>query len=172
MAQEGRVLLCITRRIKTYKKSVTLYHEPLPCIMFKIPPRVWGSTPRVLQLGAPSLNVSYKPQKISPKFEGTVRQLLHKRIRDAYIHPQVCRRYRNVLRKLLIIFFAEYFGHRILTGRHKNGACRLSGYKMMHLFELRRSNSSKIKPKIIYIFKLFFFFKLGRNRVLLVRFSS
>jgi len=36
----------------------------------------------------PSFNVSYKPQKISPKFEGTVRQLLHKRIRDSYLHPQ------------------------------------------------------------------------------------
>lgn len=31
---------------------------------------------------------SYKPQKISPKFQGTVRQLLHKKIRDSYIHPQ------------------------------------------------------------------------------------
>jgi ATP-binding cassette subfamily E protein 1 len=38
--------------------------------------------------GAPDLNVSYKPQKISPKFQGTVRQLLHKRIRESYIHPQ------------------------------------------------------------------------------------
>jgi len=37
---------------------------------------------------APYLNVSYKPQKISPKSQGTVRQLLHERIRDAYIHPQ------------------------------------------------------------------------------------
>jgi len=36
----------------------------------------------------PQLNVSYKPQKISPKFEGTVRMLLHKKIRDATIHPQ------------------------------------------------------------------------------------
>ncbi|GLC60735.1 ABC transporter E member 2 [Pleodorina starrii] len=36
----------------------------------------------------PQFNVSYKPQKISPKFEGTVRQLLHKRIRESYIHPQ------------------------------------------------------------------------------------
>eukprot|EP00180_Rhodochaete_pulchella_P001566 Plantae.Rhodophyta-Rhodochaete_pulchella.ctg2389.p1 GENE.Plantae.Rhodophyta-Rhodochaete_pulchella.ctg2389~~Plantae.Rhodophyta-Rhodochaete_pulchella.ctg2389.p1 ORF type:complete len:606 (+),score=132.05 Plantae.Rhodophyta-Rhodochaete_pulchella.ctg2389:977-2794(+) len=36
----------------------------------------------------PELNVSYKPQKISPSFEGTVRQLLHKKIRDAYTHPQ------------------------------------------------------------------------------------
>jgi ATP-binding cassette subfamily E protein 1 len=36
----------------------------------------------------PYLNVSYKPQKISPKSQGTVRQLLHEKIRDAYIHPQ------------------------------------------------------------------------------------
>ena len=36
----------------------------------------------------PALNVSFKPQKISPKSEGTVRLLLHERIRDAYIHPQ------------------------------------------------------------------------------------
>mmetsp|Transcript_27968 Transcript_27968/g.67855 ORF Transcript_27968/g.67855 Transcript_27968/m.67855 type:complete len:659 (+) Transcript_27968:377-2353(+) len=40
------------------------------------------------QAGVPDLNVSYKPQKISPKFTGTVRQLLHKRVRDAYVHPQ------------------------------------------------------------------------------------
>ena len=36
----------------------------------------------------PLLNVSYKPQKISPKHQGTVRQLLHDKIRDSYIHPQ------------------------------------------------------------------------------------
>ncbi|ODM99505.1 ATP-binding cassette sub-family E member 1 [Orchesella cincta] len=36
----------------------------------------------------PVLNVSYKPQKISPKSTGSVRQLLHEKIRDAYIHPQ------------------------------------------------------------------------------------
>jgi len=36
----------------------------------------------------PELNVSYKPQKISPKFEGSVRFLLQKKIRDAYTHPQ------------------------------------------------------------------------------------
>mmetsp|Transcript_51396 Transcript_51396/g.164323 ORF Transcript_51396/g.164323 Transcript_51396/m.164323 type:complete len:614 (+) Transcript_51396:25-1866(+) len=36
----------------------------------------------------PEFNVSYKPQKISPKFPGTVRQLLHKKIRDSFIHPQ------------------------------------------------------------------------------------
>ncbi len=36
----------------------------------------------------PKLNISYKPQKISPKSQNTVRQLLHERIRDAYVHPQ------------------------------------------------------------------------------------
>lgn len=36
----------------------------------------------------PFLNVSYKPQKISPKSTGSVRQLLHEKIRDAYTHPQ------------------------------------------------------------------------------------
>lgn len=36
----------------------------------------------------PVLNVSYKPQKIAPKYAGTVRQLLHSKIRGAYQHPQ------------------------------------------------------------------------------------
>jgi len=36
----------------------------------------------------PKLNVSYKPQKIAPKFGGTVRMLLHAKIRGASNHPQ------------------------------------------------------------------------------------
>jgi len=36
----------------------------------------------------PELHVSYKPQKISPKFQGSVRQLLHTKIKDTYLHPQ------------------------------------------------------------------------------------
>ncbi|THU52866.1 hypothetical protein C4D60_Mb10t08430 [Musa balbisiana] len=36
----------------------------------------------------PEFNVSYKPQKISPKFPSTVRHLLHQKIRDSYMHPQ------------------------------------------------------------------------------------
>lgn len=36
----------------------------------------------------PQLHISYKPQKISPKSQGVVRQLLHEKIRDAYVHPQ------------------------------------------------------------------------------------
>ena len=38
--------------------------------------------------GVPRLNVSYKPQKISPKFEGSVRSLLRAKVRDAWMHPQ------------------------------------------------------------------------------------
>jgi len=36
----------------------------------------------------PELHVSYKPQKISPKFQGTVRMLLQQKIKDSYLHPQ------------------------------------------------------------------------------------
>jgi ATP-binding cassette subfamily E protein 1 len=36
----------------------------------------------------PELKVSYKPQKISPSFEGSVQELLHKRMRGTYQHPQ------------------------------------------------------------------------------------
>lgn len=36
----------------------------------------------------PEIGISYKPQKIAPKFTGTVRQLLHGKIRSSYVHPQ------------------------------------------------------------------------------------
>ncbi|XP_015792514.1 ATP-binding cassette sub-family E member 1 [Tetranychus urticae] len=36
----------------------------------------------------PTLNISYKPQKISPKSQGTVKNLLFDKIREAYCHPQ------------------------------------------------------------------------------------
>jgi len=36
----------------------------------------------------PALNVSYKPQKIAPKFQGTVRQLLQMKIPASFGHPQ------------------------------------------------------------------------------------
>jgi len=36
----------------------------------------------------PQLSVSYKPQKIAPKFGGTVLQLLHAKIRGTYMHPK------------------------------------------------------------------------------------
>jgi len=36
----------------------------------------------------PKLAVSYKPQKISPKFQGSVRALLLKKIQESWMHPQ------------------------------------------------------------------------------------
>lgn len=36
----------------------------------------------------PEMSVSMKPQKIAPKFKGTVRQLFFKKIRAAFLHPQ------------------------------------------------------------------------------------
>lgn len=39
-------------------------------------------------LDIPELNVSYKPQTISPKFQGSVRDLLLLRIREAFMNPQ------------------------------------------------------------------------------------
>ncbi|KAK4744887.1 hypothetical protein SAY87_011199 [Trapa incisa] len=47
----------------------------------------------------PEFNVSYKPQKISPKFQSTVRHLLHTKIRDSYTHPQFV---SDVMKPLLI----------------------------------------------------------------------
>ncbi|KAJ5637573.1 Translation initiation factor RLI1 [Penicillium lividum] len=36
----------------------------------------------------PKMNISMKPQKITPKFQGTVRQLFFKRIKTAFLSPQ------------------------------------------------------------------------------------
>lgn len=36
----------------------------------------------------PQLSISYKPQKIAPKFQGTVKDLLQTKINDAFNHPQ------------------------------------------------------------------------------------
>ena len=36
----------------------------------------------------PQFNVSLKPQTIAPKFNGTVRMLLLKQIKGAFLHPQ------------------------------------------------------------------------------------
>lgn len=47
----------------------------------------------------PELLVSYKPQTISATFRGTVRLLLHDRIRDAYVHPQFV---TDVMKPLMI----------------------------------------------------------------------
>ncbi len=47
-----------------------------------------GAIPADNDLEVPKLNISMKPQKIAPKFPGTVRQLFFKRIRASFLHPQ------------------------------------------------------------------------------------
>jgi ATP-binding cassette, sub-family E, member 1 len=68
--------------------------------------------------GAPDLNVSYKPQKISPKFQGTVRQLLHQRIRESYIHPQ---------------FISDVMKPLVMDNIIDNGVQTLSGGELQRL---------------------------------------
>lgn len=70
------------------------------------------------QAGVPDLNVSYKPQKISPKFQGTVRELLHKRIRDTYVHPQ---------------FITDVMKPLNMDGIIDNGVQNLSGGELQRL---------------------------------------
>jgi len=41
-----------------------------------------------LKKDIPEMMISYKPQKIAPKFEGTVRELLQLRLKELYTHPQ------------------------------------------------------------------------------------
>lgn len=47
-----------------------------------------GSIPADNNQDVPKLNISMKPQKIAPKFPGTVRQLFFKRIRAMFMSPQ------------------------------------------------------------------------------------
>jgi len=47
-----------------------------------------GLIPADNDLKVPEMNVSYKPQKISPKFEGSVRGLLFARLGASWQHPQ------------------------------------------------------------------------------------
>ena len=40
------------------------------------------------EAGVLGFTVSYKPQKIAPSFEGSVRALLYAKVKEAYLHPQ------------------------------------------------------------------------------------
>ena len=73
-------------------QSVTLCAGPFPTCptLFPCPPPPPTPLPFKPRRPPPSpAPLSYKPQKISPKFEGSVRALLHKKIRESYLHPQV-----------------------------------------------------------------------------------
>lgn len=53
----------------------------------------------------PELHVSYKPQTISAKFQGSVKDLLLMKIRDAYLHPQFT---TDVTKPMLIEQIADH----------------------------------------------------------------
>merc|ERR1712217_906488 len=60
----------------------------------------------------PKFGVSYKPQTISAKFEGSVYELLSNKIRDAYLHPQF---QSDVVKPMLIEQIADH-GVQTLSG--------------------------------------------------------
>merc|ERR1712050_191031 len=60
----------------------------------------------------PEINVSYKPQAISAKFEGTVQELLMNKIRDAFMHPQ----FQSDVVKPMLIEQIQDHGVQTLSG--------------------------------------------------------
>jgi len=71
----------------------------------------------------PSLHVSYKPQTISPTFEGTVKDLLLAKIRDAYLHPQF---QTDVLKPMLISQIADHDVQTLSGGERQRVAIVLA----------------------------------------------
>jgi ATP-binding cassette subfamily E protein 1 len=71
----------------------------------------------------PELNVSYKPQTISAKFEGTVRELLMMKVRDAYIHPQFN---TDVVKPMLIEQIADHSVQTLSGGELQRVAITLA----------------------------------------------
>ncbi|CAI5533681.1 unnamed protein product [Closterium sp. Naga37s-1] len=87
------------QKIRSAPSSPSRAHSPSPSL-----PSLISHVPPITQAGLlksdpdeetgkeaedlPEFNVSYKPQKISPKFPHSVRALLHSKIRDSFHHPQ------------------------------------------------------------------------------------
>ncbi len=71
----------------------------------------------------PLLNVSYKPQTISRKFEGTVRQLYHQKIPKTYVHPQFI---ADVMKPLLIEDIIDQDVQHLSGGELQRTAIELS----------------------------------------------
>eukprot|EP00434_Breviolum_minutum_P038458 symbB.v1.2.034113.t1/scaffold4349.1/size40829/1 len=71
----------------------------------------------------PELNVSYKPQTISAKFEGTVKDLFLGKIRDAFLHPQF---QSDVTKPMLIDQIADHNVQTLSGGELQRVALVLS----------------------------------------------
>lgn len=71
----------------------------------------------------PELNVSYKPQTISAKFDGTVKDLFLGKIRDAFLHPQF---QTDVTKPMLIDQIADHNVQTLSGGELQRVALVLS----------------------------------------------
>merc|ERR1711879_598299 len=67
--------------------------------LLKCDPNPDGEVPEM-----PQMNVSYKPQTISAKFQGSVRDLLLNKIRDSFVHPMFI---SDVVKPMLIEQIAD-----------------------------------------------------------------
>ena len=105
----------------------------------------------------PVLNVSYKPQKISPKSQGTVRQLLHDRIREAYIHPQFV---SDVMKPLMIeniidqeVIYQNAEQSHVVKAYHLSQCMRFPTMWYFDMYRLRRASAasfSAYKLQIVF----------------------
>jgi ATP-binding cassette subfamily E protein 1 len=75
------------------------------------------------EIKMPELHVSYKPQTISAKFEGSVRDLLLMKIRDAFMHPQF---QTDVTKPMLIDQIADHQVQTLSGGELQRVAIVLS----------------------------------------------
>lgn len=80
----------------------------------------------------PVMNVSYKPQKISPKSSGTVRQLLHNKIRDSYVHPQFV---SDVIKPLQVDYIMDQEVLNLSGGELQRVALTMALGKVWHTSE-------------------------------------
>lgn len=97
----------------------------------------------------PEFNVSYKPQKISPKFTSTVRHLLHQKIRDSYMHPQFN---TDVMKPLQIEALMDQEVVHLSGGELQRVALCLCLGKVIILFYNSRLMYSSIQLVFIFMF--------------------
>jgi len=86
-----------------------------------LPPEADKETGEIPEI--PKMGVSYKPQTISAKFEGTVRDLLMTKIRDAFSHPQF---QSDVAKPMLIDQIADHEVQTLSGGELQRVAIVLS----------------------------------------------
>ena len=81
--------------------------------------------------GVPAMNISMKPQKITPKFQGTVRQLFFKKIKASFFNPQF---QTDVCKPLKMDDFIDQDVQHLSGGElAARGHCAGAGHARRHL---------------------------------------